>query len=616
MSSLGLPAPATTGTVANQTDQPISGNAGRKVIAGDSYDQYTMTTVIGTTYFIGIYLKLGALFSGLARVMHVIDTAGEVVCSVRISSAGSLQLYDHEGNQQGNTITLDLSKAYLIDLVVKQAGAGNGTVTLRVDNEVITASLSTLLTNTKWNRLRVGINTAGVTGEVFFLVNGINDDQGGSNNSYVGGTVYPGLPATLRPSGNGRRPRRPGMTTQVNNVPFANATDRGGPRVIPNKTFRLYRFLAGFNLEGVDTNSKGEAAPAEIRNPGGTGRSGYANGNGGTILAQLVTCKGDSTPDLSNVLASEEVNAVDRYEQSKALLTPGATVPNQMLYFTFDVDVTGGKMYAVIFRNTHASPAANFFSLNCACTSLSAGGPHRLNTLSKFASGALAELDPRECVFWSVYSGAEGSWVTGEAVGGDTKASGLPADRAGGHQSAYYSGLDVSADEAVRLPWYGYLSKAGAVEGIQPYYNYLISATAPTLTCRKAGRAVTVRRAGGLAPEGQVVGVVTFTNLRTGVSGKTSALGGGFAEGLLDVPVPIEAGDTYTITCTGKVFVEQADSFQQAIFGLGGGNFPFTTSGAGAGRACLFADPWPYFAALIPMAEKSRPLSRRNRIST
>lgn len=585
------PAPTTSGTVETSGEHPVLGTKGAKVSAGDSYYQWTLSSVLATTYYFRFYLRLAALPSGLTRVWQLLDTAGEVVCSLRVSATGVLQVFDHEGNQQGNTITLDPGKPYLIEPVVTQAAVGKGTFSLYVDNETVDSSLSLLMTNTKWNRLRVGLNTAGVTvaGGAFF------DAVSVSDSARVGGTVFPSSPAALVPSGHGRRPVVPIGISQVNNAQLRSNTDRLAVRFIPDEAMTLDRFLMGFNMEGVDTNSKGEAAPSEIRNPGGTGRSGYGDGNGGTIRAQLVTCNADGTPDLSNVLATEEVNAVDRYEAAKALFTPGATHPNQILYLLFNITLKQGHLYAVVISNVHAKPLENFFSVNCPTTSIAAAGPNRSNTLSADASGAMAGLDPRECLFWSVDSG--GHWFTGEKVGGDTEAQGIVPARSGGHISGCYSGYsELNGDEKVRLPWYGFMSSGDVVTAVQPYYGYLETATAPKLICRKAGRAVVLTAAGGFAPEGKDLGVVTVTNIATGQSSSTSSLKSGLVEGPLSAPVEIAAGETYTIEASGTSYLEMADSFQQAVFGLGGGDWPFSTEGHESNRAALFVTPWPYLA--------------------
>ena len=80
-------------------------------------------------------------------------------------------------------------------------------------------------------------------------------------------------------------------------------------RFVLDRPTRIWRFFSGFNLEGT-------------RRLGG--RSGYAAGNGGVILARLVEVDQRGQPDLGRVLASERVNAVDRYLETVAAYRLGA----------------------------------------------------------------------------------------------------------------------------------------------------------------------------------------------------------------------------------------------------------------------------------------------------
>jgi hypothetical protein len=613
MTALELPVPSTTGTVTEESNFPESGKSGFKVTSGDAYKTYTFTSVIGRTYFFTLHGERRSAFSGLGRVFNLVDTAGETVCSLRVSSAGVLEMYDHEGVRQGSTIVLDEDKKFLIDVSIKQSGAGNGTVSVRVDKELIISGFSTKLTNTAWNRLRLGINTAGVTvtdGWVWRLV-GVNDDQGSApNNTWPVATVYPGSPAALAPSGLGRRPVIPVGITQVNNVQFRSGTDRYAMHLVLNQTGPVHQVLMGFNMEGVEKNGSGTAAPEEIKGEkyGGTGRDGYADGNGGKVKAQLCKVKEDGTPDLlSKPLAEESFNPVTRYEESKTLFGIPIKQKTQILFLNFGgVSLTRGVMHCVVISNVAEGedkeekegkkPLKNFFSVNCPTVTKSAAGPHNERNLSKFTDGAIAGLDPRERCEWSVDSGS--NWFVGEYVGGDKKSEGIDPERAVGHFTGYYNGTTVKAYEAVRIPWYGIRDKDGKVHGYQPYYNFLQQVIAPTLRMRKAARAVTLTEAGGLAPEEKEVGVVTVTNLTTGKSATTASLGSGLQRGVLSASIAVNAGDTILIAATGTVYLEKAESFVQLVFGLGGGDWPFTTDEHESDRAVLFTLPHPYFAEL------------------
>ena len=124
-------------------------------------------------------------------------------------------------------------------------------------------------------------------------------------------------------------------------------------------------------------------------------------------------------------------------------------------------------------------------------------------------------------------------------------------------------------------------------------------------------RATTLTEAGGYAPVGKSVGVVTVRNLRTGQTGHTAALGSGIRKGPLDQPVNVAVGDSYEITHTGTVYKAEADGYIVSIVDVGTGALPFNTAGHGADRAELFALPHPYYAQPQPPSRRSRRGLRR-----
>ena len=140
------------------------------------------------------------------------------------------------------------------------------------------------------------------------------------------------------------------------------------------------------------------------------------------------------------------------------------------------------------------------------------------------------------------------------------------------------------------MPHYGWQSSAaGKPQSNQPYSSYLGTCTPCTLTSESVPRRTTFTEAGGYAPVGKSVGVVTVRNMRTGQSGRTAALGSGIRRGALSPQVTVEVGDSYQITHTGTVYKAEADGYIVSIFGVGGGAWPLTTAGHGADRAELFA---------------------------
>ncbi len=379
-------------------------------------------------------------------------------------------------------------------------------------------------------------------------------------------------------------------------------------RFVVDQPTTVYRFFSGFNLEGVYTDGSGAAAPSEIRTrcldkrtrascpesfnasyqapPAslprgwsvGTGRVGYAHGDGGSILARLVTMNIDGTPDLSSVIAEETFNPVDRYSEIKA--NYGITGKSGMLYANFGgASLQADTPYFVVYKNVAREPLTNFVSFNSPVTNASVAGPNGTNTLEANATGAIAGLDPREAVAWSLDDGL--TWGWGHEVGSGS----LFGDYVG------------SGDSDVKLPWYAWQPRALApLESNQPYYAYT-EAGEYTLSVTNGSRAATVTEAGGYAPVGFNVGVVTVT--AASGSATTASLGSGLQHGTLSQPLLIAPGETFTISnvdpnAVREVAKAEGDGFLQQL-GLVGSGKPYATAGNGFDRAELFVLPHPLF---------------------
>jgi hypothetical protein len=372
-------------------------------------------------------------------------------------------------------------------------------------------------------------------------------------------------------------------------------------RFVLDHTTTVYRFFTGFNMEGVYTDSANRPAPAKIRtkvrdktgawNPPapsnlpsdwtvGTGRTDYAHGNGGTIRARLVPMKADGTPNLGTVLAQDTYNPVARYKEVMAQYPIGDRAG--MVYSNFNgVTLQAGRPYFVVYQNIHARPDLNYVSYNSPVVKDSEAGPNATNTLDPNARGAIAGLDPREAVAWSLDTGA--SWTWGRRVGG-------------GSRRGDYEG-STATDGGTRLPWYAWQPAAGAkLKSNQPWMSYPKNGSPGQMrmTVNDVTKATTMTHAGGYAPVGSEVGVVTVKNLRTGQTGRTTWLGSGIERGALSTPVRVEVGDDYEISTTGQVWRASADQFLQAMGLVGPGVTPYATAGFGYDRAELFATPHPF----------------------
>jgi hypothetical protein len=352
--------------------------------------------------------------------------------------------------------------------------------------------------------------------------------------------------------------------SNVNNQSFPSGRYVYAIRFVLDRDTRVYRFFSGFSVEG--TRQLG-------------GRPHYAQGNGGRIRARLVRVDRRGRPDLHRVIAGERVNPVRRYFQT---LSAYRIAPYRTAFLHFNMGgarLRAGRMYAMTYANVSRRPRRNWFSTNSPVVKASEAGPNGRNTLNPNAHGAIMGLDPREAVGWSVNGGRR--WVWGRRVGG-------------GPARYSYMG-SATTDNGARLPWYAWQSAPGSnPRSNQPYYGYRESGSY-TLVVAHAPRAVTLKEAGGYAPVGRAAGSVTVTNLRTGATGTTSRLGSGIVKGPLSPPVPVAAGDGYSITNSGTVFKAEGDYFLERIAGLGHGRYPFSTVGYGLDRAELFALPHPFF---------------------
>jgi hypothetical protein len=390
----------------------------------------------------------------------------------------------------------------------------------------------------------------------------------------------------------------------VANTPILDDDDLFAVRFVLDDATHVYRFISGFNLEGVYIDETGAPAPDAIRTsvedkreenegyppppgnlpPGwttGDGRPGYAHGDGGVIRARLVTINPDGTPDLDNVLAEERVNAVQRYRESQEAF--GVDRNTGLLYFNMGgVELEAGRLYAVVYSNEADDPVQDCFSINSPVTRESVAGPNAQNNLDPQMPGAMAGLDPREAVTWSTNGGDD--WVWGWRVG--------EGDRYGNYTASR------TEDAGPPLPWYGWQESPDRLPASnQPYYAYGEDGSF-TLVASNVPHATTLTEAGGYAPSESEVGVVTVRNVTTGESGSTEPLGEGLVWGTLDHPVSVDVGDTYEISNTGTVALAKADEFIRATFHVGQGDWPFTTEGSGADRAELFALPHPWFVSI------------------
>lgn len=561
-----------------------------------AYRERTELTTLTQTQFQRMYVYMDSYPDSANSAIAVeLNTAGSVVYRLYVTPTGTVRLVDSAGSFVGNISNpLNLDAWNILEVEFTQQAAGNGTIGNKVNGIIVNSATSAPLTNVAANRLRWGRPTTNTTWTAppnFDAVVQNNNQGGAPDNTYPGGTIPPGVPAQLRPSGNERRPVIPCGSFDVNNVTLGLSGDRLGIRFVLDQAQTIYRHWFGYRMGGVNQLGNGSALT-------GTGAAditgtGYGGGNGGTLRFDLFAVGGDGKPTGSALFSETSINAVDRYNTIYTELGMSSG-QHMLMYAQLDTSSLSAGAYILQIQNTNGTPTTHYSSVNCPVSSATAAGPHGSNTLSKNTSGAMMGLDPRECVMWSINAGT--NWYWGQPVGGDTIADGISnGEHRDGSDSRYYTS---TGDDEVRLPWFAIqATNGGQRETFQPYYGGNTDVTNQTLTCTNAGRAVTLTHAGAYAHSGQSVGTITVINLNTGQSRTCTPSGtGGKREAALNATLDVGAGETITIQCSGVVALENADTFQVLAFALGTGDNPFNTSSNGAARMAAYVLPWPYFA--------------------
>jgi hypothetical protein len=377
--------------------------------------------------------------------------------------------------------------------------------------------------------------------------------------------AYTGVAA---PTGGTRNLNIPFGSGNTNDSNLSNNNWIIGCRFVPKSSTSLSKFMLQMKSQGAGPVGAWDPAGAPYCSAPGAGC--YGAGNGGTIEVKLVPVTSAGHPDMSNVLFTETFSPPTRYAETRTFF--GISTLSLLYYFNCgDTPVIGGVPYVLTLRNIHASPNANFVSHNSVCCHRSVAGPHDTNTTNANASGAIAGMDPRETMCWSTNLGS--TWTYGYQVGN------------------YYG--DSTSASGTRLPQYGYITTGGTLVPMQPYSAYNVTIANGTLRATNARKAVTITHGGGYGG-GNSVGVVTVTNITTGVSGSTPSLGSGMPVGVLNNPVPVAVGNTVDYNASGTVYRGMADAYTTAAFDTGSGDFPFTTGGTDD-IAQVFGLPWPHY---------------------
>jgi hypothetical protein len=371
-------------------------------------------------------------------------------------------------------------------------------------------------------------SVAGTDGAAGSDTNGGQDSVGGSVNGGSAG-MAPGGTSNVGPLTN-RAHSIPVGIENVNDSPLKSGSYRALIRFVPDQDISIDRFYFGFKLRGANCWDAGNA--------------GYGAGDGGTLQASLVNI--DAATGLpTDTIVEETVNGCTRQDEAAEELGSDPVV----VWANTKASLVGGKLYGFVVRNSHASPADNFFSFNMPLADTELAGPHARNELNRAASGGIMGLDPREHVAWSTDSGK--TWAYGSL---------------NGQYRSYMNDYDKN-HPATRMPQYGYRIVGGATVGVQPYYAYSTDCTDCAATYANARYARTFTEVGGFTASGSNVGTLTFTNTSTGdESSCTAPQGYGFRKCTLSAPVQVAVGQSYSVACTGSVEVMELDNPQRLTF--------------------------------------------------
>jgi hypothetical protein len=273
------------------------------------------------------------------------------------------------------------------------------------------------------------------------------------------------------------------------------------------------------------------------------GRDGYGSGNGGIHLGRIMAVD-QHTGLPTETLASEEVNACDAFERAKEEFDLGDR--HQAHYIEFaPITLQADTMYAFVLTNVDPDPgdgggdsAGNHMSPNLNFADLDDMGPHGRNTLDASAPGAAYGVDPRETTMWSENSGE--TWTFGDEVGWYGKDD--------GDGGMWPSGYRIAGGENVAHGWI--------------YMNWPDEGPASVSYTAAADGVLT--EAGGASSEDDV-GVVTVTNVDTGVAAATADLETGLVKSTLDRPVPVTRGQIYVVSTDGDVDTGSADDWDRVF---------------------------------------------------
>ncbi|MEO3860873.1 hypothetical protein [Acrocarpospora sp. B8E8] len=190
---------ATLGTTALSTTTVRTGSRALRIATTNttsSVRYHVFSSNQAVAGFQRVYLFVASLPSATTYICRFLDTANSSTGSIRLTTAGRLQLMTANGNQIGSdSDILATNTWYMVELGTD--ATGSGTLEGRLDGVSFASGANS--SQGDWARITLGVITTNATADLFFDDWAINDASGSAQNSWPG----PGGILHLIPNGDG-----------------------------------------------------------------------------------------------------------------------------------------------------------------------------------------------------------------------------------------------------------------------------------------------------------------------------------------------------------------------------------------------------------------------------
>lgn len=130
-----------------------------------------------------VYLNAASLPSATTYILRFLDSSNNAAGSIRLTTAGRLQLMTANGNQIGSdSDILATNTWYMVELGTD--ATGSGTLEARLDGSTFASGANS--SQGTWSRITVGVITTNATADLVFDDWALNDASGSAQNSWCG----------------------------------------------------------------------------------------------------------------------------------------------------------------------------------------------------------------------------------------------------------------------------------------------------------------------------------------------------------------------------------------------------------------------------------------------